>query len=266
MKKKILPVMMAAVLSACALAACGGSTDTASSDSSGETTAASSAESTAEDTSGGETAAEAAEEESGIAGSYLAVAGEAMGFTLTGDEVAGFNIELDADGSGTMTVDEDSQTFTWTQEGETLIITIEGENIEAVIGEDILTFEDMLGMGMDLTFAKEGTEAADPELYLPEEEKAMIGVWTSHAVATVMGDDASEEVDPASIRIEFFSNHTAVASFGDTDLGETGWELFSSSGYFDDEYVLTGWDQAEDAIEIIYSTEDDYWVFTCTKE
>ncbi len=199
-------------------------------------------------------------------GTYISVAGEAMGMVLTGDDVSGFSLDLQANGKGTMTVDEDSSSMKWQNDDTTLTITVEGEDMVAELGEDILIFDDMLGMGMKVTFAKEGTDAANPDNYLPEEEKNMIGTWASSSVADVLGNDASADVDPAAVTIEFFSDHTAKATFNGTDLGESTWTLFSESGYFDDDYLLTKWSMAEDAIEVTYSDEDHYWNFICTKQ
>ena len=107
-------------------------------------------------------------------GKYVSVSGEAMGITLTGDDISGFSLELKSGGKGTMTIYEDSESITWENDDKNLKITLSGTDIEGTIGEDTITFENMLDMGMDLTFAKEGTEAAKPENNLPEQDKNMI--------------------------------------------------------------------------------------------
>ena len=43
------------------------------------------------------------------------------------------------------------------------------------IGKDIISFDDMLEMGVKVIFAKDGTDAMDPSLYLTEGESAVIG-------------------------------------------------------------------------------------------
>ncbi len=270
--KRFTAVLMAGMITAAAFAGCGdsgSSGDTAG----GESTAVSS--SAAADTgdsgtggsaSGEEETAEPAEiVEKSIAGNYISVLAEMWGISLTGEELEGFSIDLEDGGSGTMVVDGESGSLTWTDDGEMLIIEIEGEEILGNIGEDTLVFEDMLGMGLDITFAKEGTAAADPENYLPDEDKAMLGVWNSYAVADVMGDDASEEVDPAGLTIEFFGDRTATASLSGTDLGTTSWS--SDFKYFDNDYLLVNWETIEDSDDIIitYSDEDNYWDFTLSK-
>ncbi len=199
-------------------------------------------------------------------GKYIAVTGEALGVTVTGDDVSGFSLELKENGKGTITVDGDSGSCKWTNDDTTLTLTADGEEMVASLGENTLTFDDLLNMGLKLTFAKEGTDAANPENYLPEQDKNMIGVWKSHKVTGVLGDDASEEVDPEAITIEFFSDHTAKATMSDTDLGEGKWSFVGDSGYFDGDYLLSNWSRTGDEIELVYSDDDNYWVFTCTKQ
>ncbi len=215
---------------------------------------------------GGGSSGGQAESESPYAGKYIAVAGEALGVTLTGDEVDGFSLNLESNGKGTMTVNDDSGKCTWTADDTTLTIKVEGEEIVGTLGQDTITFDDMLNMGMKLIFAKEGTDAANPENYLPEKEKNMLGVWKSNKVTDVLKHDASEEIDPAAITIEFFSDHTAKATLGEKDLGQGTWSFIGDSGYFDGDYVLQRWSNEGENIELTYSDDDDYWIFTCTKQ
>ena len=56
------------------------------------------------------------------------------------------------------------------------------------IGEDIISFDDMLEMGVKVIFAKDGTDAMDPALYLTEEESAVVGEWVAESVEELLGD------------------------------------------------------------------------------
>ncbi len=204
--------------------------------------------------------------DSALVGNYLAVTGEALGVTVSGDEVSGFTIDLKEKGKGTMTVDGDSGSCTWKNDDTTVTIKVEGEEMIGTLGEDTISFDDMLGMGMALTFAKEGTDAAKSENYLPEKDKNMLGVWVSSSVTDILQHDASEEVDPEGLKVEFFSDHTAKASLGDTDLGTGTWSFIGDSGYFDGDFVLQMWSGEGDEIELNYSDDDNYWIFTCKKQ
>ena len=67
-----------------------------------------------------------------------------------------------------------------------------------------------------MLFRSEGTDAAKPENFLPEEEKALLGDWVSASVTDVMGDDASNEVSPSAITATLNPDHSSIISF---DLG-----------------------------------------------
>ncbi len=199
-------------------------------------------------------------------GKYNAVTGEAMGLTLSGDDISGFSMELKEKGKGTITVNSDTGSCKWTNDDTTLTLTVEGTEMVGDIGQDILTFDDMLGSGMKITFAKEGTDAARPENYLPDADKNMLGVWKSEKVTDVLGNDASDETAPDGLTVEFFSDHTAAATLGDTNLGKGKWYIWGDSGYFEEEYTLRMWSGEGSEIELNYSDGDHYWVFTCTKQ
>lgn len=197
-------------------------------------------------------------------GKYVSVSGEAMGITLTGDDISGFSLELKSGGKGTMTIYEDSESITWENDDKNLKITLSGTDIEGTIGEDTITFENMLDMGMDLTFAKEGTEAAKPENNLPEQDKNMIGVWQSTSVTDVLGDPI-EGMSGDELKMEFASDHTVNITFKGEDLGSHKWSLLGDWGSLDDDLSIS-WDIYEDGIEVDYSTDQDYYIFYCTKQ
>lgn len=138
-----------------------------------------------------------------LVGKYVCVTGTMLGVTMSGDDVSDFSLDLQSDGKATMEISGESHNLKWSSDDSTLTLKIDGEKITGELGEDTVTFKDFLkeqlGTSMDLTFAKEGTDAAKPENYLPEEEKALIGDWVSVSVTDVLGNDASEEVDPTAL-------------------------------------------------------------------
>ena len=94
-------------------------------------------------------------------GNYIPVIGEMMGTAMTGDDLSGFGIELKGNGKGVMTVNGESEKVKWKKDDTTITITVEGTDITGELGEDCFVVKDMLGMGMDFTFAKEGTPASE---------------------------------------------------------------------------------------------------------
>ena len=175
-----------------------------------------------------------------LVGKYVCVTGTMLGVTMSGDEVSDFSLDLQSDGKATMEISGESHNLKWSSDDSTLTLKIDGEKITGELGEDTVTFKDFLkeqlGTSMDLTFAKEGTDAAKPENYLPEEEKALIGDWVSVSVTDVLGNDASEEVDPTALAATFDGEHSATISFMGEKIGSSKWSLFAESVLFDDEF------------------------------
>ena len=97
-------------------------------------------------------------EATGYEGKYVSVSGEMMGVELTGEDIAGWSIELNNGGKGKMDIDGESGNIKWTLEDKTITVTVDGEEMKGVFEDDKLVFEDILGSGMKLTFAKEGKE------------------------------------------------------------------------------------------------------------
>ena len=95
-------------------------------------------------------------EATGYEGKYISVSGEMMGMELTGEDIAGWSIELNNGGKGKMEIDGDTGNIKWSLEDETITVNVDGEEMTGLIDGDKLVFDDILGSGMKLTFAKEG--------------------------------------------------------------------------------------------------------------
>lgn len=198
-------------------------------------------------------------------GNWISVAGETMGYVLTGEDISGFALNLESGGKGTIDIEGESEKLKWSNDDTTLTVTVEGEEMVATVGEDTLVFDDMLGLGMKVTFAKEGTEAANPENYIPETDKAMLGTWKSYKVTDVLGDDASAEIDPDALTMTFKGDYTVDIEYnGETITGEV-WSMLDTWGSLDDSEYDFSWDIVEDEIHVTYSNDEDYFIFICSK-
>ena len=197
-------------------------------------------------------------------GKWISVSGTAMGITLTGESVEGFGLELKAGGKGSMTIEGEETNVKWTNDDVNLTVKVQGEELIGKIGTDTLTFENLLNTGMDLTFAKEGTDAAKLENVLPENEKALLGTWTSYAVTDVLGDDASGEVAADALTMTFNADHTCDIEFqGESITGQT-WSMLDAWGFLEDSEYDFSWDVEGEELKVTYNGEE-YWVFSCTK-
>ena len=87
-------------------------------------------------------------------GTYESTEGEMMGIVLTGDDIAGFSITLDKNGKGSMDVEGSTGSITYTVEGDQITMDVEGEQIVGTLTEDAIVVDDLLGMGLKVTFTK----------------------------------------------------------------------------------------------------------------
>lgn len=206
-----------------------------------------------------------------LLGKYICVTGTMLGMTMSGDDMSDFELELQDKGKATMKISGESHNVKWSSDDSTITLKIDGVDAVGELGENTITFKDFLeeqlGTSMDLTFAKDGTEAAEPENYLPKEEKSLIGDWVSVSVADVLGDDVSEEVDPTALAATFDGDHSATISFMGKEIGSSKWSLLTGILFFDDKFddgvVIDGkYSDEEFTLTYINESTDAYYIFT----
>lgn len=112
----------------------------------------------------GKTAGEASPYE----GKWIAVSAQMIGMSVSVDETFGgaFEFEVKNGGKVSFSVGEVTGNGKWSAKDDKFSLTIEGEEMVGTIGENNISFDDMLGMGVKVIFAKEGTDAMDPAHYL----------------------------------------------------------------------------------------------------
>ena len=202
--------------------------------------------------------------DSPYAGRWTAVMGEVFGLAMTGDDMSGFEMDLTGDGKGAMIIDGESYKVKWSADGNKITIDIGGGKIEGELGEDTIFVEDMLGMGMSITFAKDGTAAADPALYLPKEEKALLGQWQSYAVVDIL-EEPIEGFPGDSLVLEFAGDHTVSLTLDGEDFGTHNWSLLGSWGSFDESELDISFEVDGDEIIINWIEDGEYFIFHCEK-
>ena len=105
----------------------------------------------------GKTAGEASPYE----GKWIAVSAQMIGMSVSVDETFGgaFEFEVKNGGKVSFSVGEVTGNGKWSAKDDKFSLTIEGEEMVGTIGENNISFDDMLGMGVKVIFAKEGTDA-----------------------------------------------------------------------------------------------------------
>ena len=199
-------------------------------------------------------------------GKWISAAGETLGVTLSGEEIAGFGMELKSGGKATITIEGKSYGAKWTNDDTSITVKEGSTEMVGTLGEDKIVFDDMLGMGMKITFAKEGSEAAKQENNLPDADKKMLGTWQSHEVVDVLGEPI-EGMDGSALKMIFAPDYTVQVYMAGEDCGTTKWSLLGDNwGCIDDEDVDLNWDITDDGIKVNYSAGDEYYTFICTKQ
>lgn len=206
-----------------------------------------------------------------LVGKYIAVTGTALGMTLSGDDIAGFTLELKSGGKVTMDVEDSSVDGKWINDDNTITLTIEKTEMVGKLGKDTITFEgilkELVGISMDLKFAKEGTDAAKPENFLPEEEKALLGDWVGTAVNNVLDEDASGEISADSMKATLNADHICTITYKGEEIAKPKWSYYSGVVSFQGE-VKGGaslYGDYENNVFVITYSGDDYYKFTMSQ-
>ena len=107
-------------------------------------------------------------EPSALDGKWLAMGAEVMGLQMPVEDLMGgdFYFEIQGQGKQTIHVQDKSEKNTWSLEGDQFTLNIRGADpCVGTLNGDVIIFENMLGTGATMIFAREGTEACDPALY-----------------------------------------------------------------------------------------------------
>lgn len=206
-------------------------------------------------------------------GKWVAILAEMIGVQVSVEESFGGKFEFVAKSGGKadVTIGKDKGKGKWSVDGDKFTLTIEGEKMEGTLGKDSIAFENMMGMGVKVIFAKDGTDAMDPSLYMGEEEKAMLGEWMSDSVEEVLGDGPQTTMEGVEnindgLRLNFKKDHQVSVIYKGEEIGDFKWSV--ALGYCTIEteepaiYVTILEDQT---LEVSYSNADDYYTFHCIK-
>lgn len=206
-------------------------------------------------------------------GKWTAVSAQMMGMSVGIEETFGgeFEFEVKGGGKASVCIGEETGKGKWSAEEEQFTLEIEGEEMVGVIGENTISFDDMLGMGVKIIFAKEGTEAMNPDLYLTEEESRILGEWMSESVEEILDDgprtsmEGVEDIHDA-LRLNFKNDRSASVSYKGQEIGTFPWSL--ALGYCtletEDPSVTIVMNEDE-TLDVTYSTEEDYYTFHCIR-
>lgn len=212
-------------------------------------------------------------ENSPYAGKWIAVSAQMAGISVGVEETIGGSIELEVknDGKVDVFIGEDKGNGSWEVKDKQFTLTIEGEDMVGEIGDNIISFDNMLGTGAKMIFAKEGTDAMDTELYLTEEEQAVLGEWMSESVEELLGDGPMTTMEGVSdihdaLRLNFKNDRNVDVSYKGEKVGTFPWSVALGYCLIETENPsLTVKINEDKTLDVDYSTDEDYYMFHCVK-
>ena len=130
------------------------------------------------------------------AGKYQGISAKALGMTMDMSEVYPGEtwVELKSGGKGTVMLDGDDFPMKWTLDGEAITITIDGVDSVGSLADGVLTV-DLMEMGVEMTFLKEGAEMPAPEVTYQD-----AGYWEIVRMESEDPESAISEEDMAFVK------------------------------------------------------------------
>lgn len=201
--------------------------------------------------------------ESPYAGIYNSMKIEADGYAVTGEAAAGASIMLDHNGTGTITLSGEVQEMKWSeQEGRITVKLQDNTEYQGNLTENTIFFEEFQDRGVQVTFGKEGTEAAKVSFYFSDGEKAMLGTWKSISVTDVFGVDAAEETDPKGMELVVKDDKTVTITRNGESLGSFTWEYYEGNCFLETDL---SWEMVDGQMVVDYYPKDDWYTYICEK-
>ena len=130
------------------------------------------------------------------AGKYQGISAKALGMTMDMSEVYPGEtwVELKSGGKDTVMLDGDEFPMKWTLDGEAITITIDGVDSVGSLADGVLTV-DLMEMGVEMTFLKEGAEMPAPEVTYQD-----AGYWEIVRMESEDPESAISEEDMAFVK------------------------------------------------------------------
>ena len=135
-------------------------------------------------------------EEDPNAGMYEGVIAKALGVSMSMSDVytGATWVELKSGGKGNMSLDGDEFGIKWSLDGNALTITIDGVDSTGTLEAGVIVI-DLLGMGVEMTFLKEGAQMPEPEATYND-----VGYWDIVRIDSDDPDAAVSEEDMAYVK------------------------------------------------------------------
>jgi len=216
---------------------------------------------------------------SDYAGKWIAIAIVSGDYTIP--ETAAddpFSFEISEDGKTQVNVADENGSGKSSVKDSELTLSIEGSESKGTIDGDTITFDDMFGTGTKIIFAKYGTSAMNPVLYLGDSEKKALGTWKAESYKEVLDDTPRTSMDGYSsmadalqmtFNMDYDMGYTAsVSVLGESYEGVEWSFMDDTSGMLSlDAYniLMQYTDDGKMEVSVSGGTNDVYYTFYCVK-
>jgi|GEM_PF-1820906 hypothetical protein len=200
-------------------------------------------------------------------GKYVCVYANLLDYAMTGDDVPEITLEIASGGKAKWVSDTDNSEFEWKIENDKMTLSSAGlDYATASLEEDKIIIDDWMGLGFAYTFAKEGSAAADPSLYitLSDDEEAMVGTWTSYSVEDILGDDLSEDYNADGLTLDVKDDFTYTLTLDGEELESGKWSALGTWASVEESAYDLDWTVQEDGgLKVSVTLDDEYVIFMC---
>lgn len=200
-----------------------------------------------------------------ISGEWVAVCGEYENMPLSGDEIKNYTIELKKSGKVTVCCNDEKYKGKWGNDDERLTIKLKNKQLNAKIENNILIFEDFLKKDFKLTFVLKGTKECNPELYMSDEAKKMLGSWKTTKMYDVMGNEIPAE-KKQNLKLTFYSDYTVDICFENQNYKKQNWYVSKKYGGLKNSDYDISWEFCDDELDVIVLVNGEYIIFKCEKQ
>lgn len=198
------------------------------------------------------------------AGEWIAVCGEYEKMPLGGNEIENIKLKLHENGRGSVFYNDKKYTGRWKNSENSLNFNLKNKSLTAEIQGNTLTFKSFFEKDFKLVFALTGTKECNPELYMTNEAKDMLGSWETKKIFDIMGNEIPSE-KKQNITLTFHSDYTVDVFSDNKSFKKQNWYVSGNFGGLKNGDYDISWELNGEKLDAVILVNGEYLVFHCEK-